>query len=85
MLGESNKSSFYFDYLELNIFHGAGVRDSTTPEEQFLCLLILMYEKSNATPIINNQVRSMTLTIILWIYQGIQDAVPVLLNTFTLP
>ena len=35
-------------------------------------------------PIIKNQVRSMTLTIILRLYQGIQDTVPVLLETLTL-
>ena len=44
-----------------------------------------MDEKSHITPIIKNQVRSATLTIILQIYQGIQDAAPVLLETPTLP
>ena len=43
-----------------------------------------MYEKSHITPIINNQVRYATLTIILWLYKGIHDAVPVLLDTLTL-
>ena len=44
-----------------------------------------MYEKIHANPIVNNQIRSMTLTIILWLYQRIQDAVTVLLRTLTLP
>ena len=43
-----------------------------------------MDEKSHVTPIINNQVRSVTLTIILLLYQGIRYAVPVLLNNLTL-
>ena len=73
------------DNLELNIVHGYGVRDSTILEEQFLRLLDLMDEKSHVTPIINNQVRSVTRTIVLWLYQCIQDSVPVLLETLTLP
>ena len=44
-----------------------------------------MDEKSNGAPIINNQVRYLTLTIILGLYQCIQYAVPVLLDTLTLP
>ena len=44
-----------------------------------------MNEKNHVTPIINNQVRYVTLTITLELYQGIQDAVPVLLETLTLP
>ena len=44
-----------------------------------------MDEKSHITPIINNQVRSATLTIIIQIYQGIQDSVLVLLENLTLP
>ena len=44
-----------------------------------------MNEKSNITTIINNQVRSITLTTTLWLYQIIQDALPVLLETLTLP
>ena len=44
-----------------------------------------MDEKSHVTPIINKQVRSVTLTIILWIFQGIQDSVPLLLIDPTLP
>ena len=44
-----------------------------------------MDDKSHVTPIINNLVRSATLTIILQLYQGIQDAVSVPLETLTLP
>ena len=44
-----------------------------------------MDEKIHVTPIINNQVRYVTLTIILRLYQDIQDASPVLLMTLTLP
>ena len=44
-----------------------------------------MDEKSHVTPIIKNHVRYVTLTIILRLYQGIQDAVPVLLETLTRP
>ena len=72
------------DNLELSIFHGSGVRGITILEEQLLCILILIDKKSHVTPIINNQVRSVTLTIILRLYQGIQDAVPVLLETLNL-
>ena len=44
-----------------------------------------MDKKSHVTPIINNQVRYATLTIILWLYQDIQDEVPVLLENLNLP
>ena len=44
-----------------------------------------MDEKSHVIPIIKNQVRSATLTIILRLYQGIQDSVPVPLENLTLP
>ena len=71
--------------LELNIAHGSGVRDSTILEEQVICLLTLMYEKSRVTPIINYQVRYVTITISFRLYKVIQDAVPVLLKTITLP
>ena len=43
-----------------------------------------MDDNIHVTPIINNKVRYVTLTIILRIYQGIWDAVPVLLENFTL-
>ena len=72
------------DNLELRTVCGVGVRDSTIIEEKVLRPLTFLDEKSHVTPIINNQVRSATLTIILWIYQGIQDAVPVLLENITL-
>ena len=70
--------------LELIIVHGYGVRYSTILDDYVLRLLTLMDEKVHVVPIINNQVRSVTLTIILHPYQGIQDAVPVLLETLTL-
>ena len=44
-----------------------------------------MDEKFHVTPIINNQIRVMILTIILWLHQGIQDSVTVILNTLTIP
>ena len=44
-----------------------------------------MDENNHVTPIIKNEVRSLTLTIILRLYQGIRDAVPVLLDNITLP
>ena len=70
--------------LELNIVRGSGVGYSTILEEQVLPILTFMGKKSHVTPIINNQVRYVPLTIILCMYQGIQDAVPVLLKTLTL-
>ena len=72
------------DNIELSIVRVAGVRDSIILEEKVLCLLTLMDEKSHVTHIINNQVRSVTLNIILRIYQGIQDAAPVILKALTL-
>ena len=66
-------------------FRGAGFRDSNILEKHDLRLLTIVYEKSHVTPIINNQVRSVTLTIILRIYQGIQDAVLVLIENLNLP
>ena len=44
-----------------------------------------MDEKSHLTPIINNQVRSVTLTIILRLHQGIHYSVTVIPETLTLP
>ena len=44
-----------------------------------------MDENNHTNPTINNQVRSVNLTIILRLYQGIWDAVPVLFNDLTLP
>ena len=72
------------DDIELRIVCGAGVRGSTILEEQVLCLLTLMDDKSHITPIVNNQVSSATLTVILRSYQGIQDAVPVTINTLAI-
>ena len=57
----------------------------TSLREKKLHLLTLTYEKIHVTPIINNQVRSVNLTIILRLYKGIQDEFPVLLETLTLP
>ena len=59
--------------------------DSNILEEQLLHRLTLMDEKSHITPIITNQVRSVTLTIILRLYQDIHDEVPVLLKNLTVP
>ena len=73
------------DNLELKLFCGARVTHGTILEEHVLYLLTLMYEKSHVNPIINNQVRAVTLTIILRLYQGIQYSVPVLIETLTLP
>ena len=44
-----------------------------------------MDEKSHVTPIINNQVRSVTLTITLRLYEGIKYSSPVLPETPTIP
>ena len=73
------------DNHELNFFRGSGVRGSTILEEQVLRIFTLVDEKIHVTPIINNQVWYANLTITLRLYQGIQDAVPVLLETLTLP
>ena len=70
--------------LELSTVRGAGVWYSIVLEEQVLRLLTLMEEKIHVNPIINNQVRYVNLTIILQPYQGIQDLVPVILETLTL-
>ena len=59
--------------------------DSTILEEKLLHLLNFMNKKSHVTPIIKNQVRSVTLITTLHLYQGIHGAVPVLLETLTLP
>ena len=64
------------DNIGLNTVCRDGVMASTILEEQLIRLLTLMEEKSNFTTIINNQVRSVNLTIVLWIYQGIQDSIP---------
>ena len=71
--------------LELSVVCGSWFRYITILEEKVLVLLTFMGEKIHVSPIISNQVRSVTLTIILRLYQGIQDAVPVLLNFPTLP
>ena len=73
------------DNLELIIVRGAWVRDSTILEEHVLRLITLIDEKIHVTPIINNHVRYVTLTIILRLHQGIKDSVPLLLKTLTLP
>ena len=65
--------------LEIRNFRGYAVKDSTILEEQVLFLIKFMDEKINFIPIINNQVRYMTLAIILQLHQGIQVEVPVLL------
>ena len=70
--------------LELIIYYVSGVRESTILEEQVLHLLTLIYEKSHVIPIINNNSRTTTLTIILLVYQGIQGEPPVLLEALTL-
>ena len=67
--------------LDINIVHASGFRYSNIIEEQ---VITFMYEKSHVTPIINNKVRYVTLTIILRLYQGIWDVVPVLLENLTL-
>ena len=72
------------DNTEPRIFRGARVRDSTILELKTLQLFALMDKKIHVTPIINNQVRSMTLTIILWKYQGNQDELTVFLQNLTL-
>ena len=73
------------DNIGLNTVCRDGVMASTILEEQLIRLLTLMDEKNHVTPIINNQVRYVTLTITLLLYQGIQNSVPVLLETLTIP
>ena len=73
------------DNIELIIVREDGVRDSNIFEEKSLTLITLVDEKIYVTPIINNKVSSVTLTIILRPYQGSQYSVPVLLETLTLP
>ena len=73
------------DNIEHIIVRGAGVRDSTILEEKVLRLISLRDEESHVTPIINNRIRSVTLTIILVLYQGIRDASLLLLNNITFP
>ena len=73
------------DNIELRIVRGYEVRDSAILEEQVLRLFTPMDENSYVTLIIKTKIRSVTLTISLHPYQGIQDSVPVLLETITLP
>ena len=73
------------DNLELRIFYGDRVRDCDILELQVLLLLTLMDDKIHVIPRINNQVRSVTLTNPLQPYQGIQEAVPLILETITHP
>ena len=73
------------DNIELRIVRGYEVRDSAILEEQVLRLFTPMDENSYVTLIIKTKIRSVTLTISLYPYQGIQDSVPVLLETITLP
>ena len=70
--------------LELIIVCEDGVSYSTIIDEKTLRLLTFIYYKSRFNLIVNNQVSTVTLTIILRIYQIIQCALPVLLEDITL-
>ena len=73
-----------FQNIELRIVCGSEVKKSTILEEQLLHLITLMDDKIHITPITKNKVRYVNLIILLWPYQGIQDAVPVLLETLNI-
>ena len=70
--------------LELRFYHEDKVRGIYTLEEQVLCIITLLYYKIHFNPIKNNQVRPVTLNIILQTYQVIQFALTVLLEALTL-
>jgi len=73
------------DDLELGIVGGGRVRDSSVLEEKVFSLLSLVDEKSHITTVVDDEVRSMALAIILGPGEGVQGALPVFLEGLSLP
>mmetsp|Transcript_26625 Transcript_26625/g.38920 ORF Transcript_26625/g.38920 Transcript_26625/m.38920 type:complete len:211 (-) Transcript_26625:34-666(-) len=71
--------------LEFSIRGGRRIGKGPVLEEKVFGLLTLMNEESHITTIINNKIRSMSLSIILGPRDGIEGALPVLLKRLSLP
>mmetsp|Transcript_21159 Transcript_21159/g.32158 ORF Transcript_21159/g.32158 Transcript_21159/m.32158 type:complete len:342 (-) Transcript_21159:337-1362(-) len=67
------------DNLELSIISGGRIGKSSILKEKVLGLLSLMDKKSHISTIINNDIHTVTLAIILRPGYGIEGALPVLL------
>ena len=73
------------DNLELGVVGGAGVGEGSVLKEEVLGLLTLVDEEGHVTTIVNDDVRSVALAIILGPGEGVEGALPVLLKGLSLP
>lgn len=73
------------DNLELGVVGGLGIGEGSVLEEEVLGLLTLVDEEGHVTTVIDDDVGSVALAIILLPGEGVEGALPVLLEGLTLP
>ena len=73
------------DNLELGVVGGLGVGEGAVLKEEVLGLLTLVDDEGHVTAVIDDDVGSVALAIILLPGEGVEGALPVLLEGLTLP
>ena len=73
------------DNLELGVVGGLGVGEGSVLEEEVLSLLTLVDEEGHVTAVVDDDVGSVALAIILLPGEGVEGALPVLLERLALP
>jgi len=71
--------------FEFGVLSRTGVRESSILKEGILCLLSLVNEKSHITTIVDDDITSLALAIILRPGKGVQGALPVFFEGLSLP
>jgi len=71
--------------FEFSVISRAGIRESSILKEGILGLLTLVDKKSHITTIVNDDITSLALAIILRPGEGVQGALPVFLEGLSLP
>ena len=73
------------DNLELGVVGGLGIGDGSVLEEKVLGLLTLVDEEGHVTAVVDDDIGSVALAIILLPGEGVEGALPVLLERLALP
>ena len=73
------------DNLEFSVVGTGRIREGSVLEEEVLGLLTLVDKKGHVTTIIDDEIRSVSLAIILVPGEGVQGALPVFLEGLSLP
>jgi len=73
------------DNLEFGVVGGGRIREGSVLKEEVFSLLSFVDKKSHVTTVIDDKIRTVSLAIILVPGEGVQCALPVFLEGFSLP